>query len=358
MTTRSVHQFVLGVLEKLNIKEESITKFQTGGPDGDLGCNEITISKDTTKAIVDGSGVLFDPLGLDREELNRLADNRVMVREFNKAKLSPKGYLIDINDKNVTLPDGTVVDDGMTFRNNFHLNPASSADLFVPCGGRPESVNTSNLPQILNADGTCKWKYIVEGANLFCTQGARQELEKLGVELFKDASANKGGVTSSSKEVTAALALSDEEFKEHMVQRADGSFPEFYKAYVQDIITIVEKNARDEFECLWQARKDTGLQLCDLTDKVSLKINSLADGIGASNLWDNKKLREVVFKEALPPTLLKQTGLVNFQKRVPLNYQQAIFSTYLACQFVYKIGYTASEFALFDFLRKYESKAQ
>lgn len=34
MTTRSIHQYVLGVLEKLNIKESETTKLQTGGPDG------------------------------------------------------------------------------------------------------------------------------------------------------------------------------------------------------------------------------------------------------------------------------------------------------------------------------------
>ena len=63
MTTRSIHQYVLGILEKLNLKEEECTKFQTGGPDGDLGSNEIKISKDKTIAIVDGSGVIYDPTG-------------------------------------------------------------------------------------------------------------------------------------------------------------------------------------------------------------------------------------------------------------------------------------------------------
>ena len=48
MTTRSVHQYVLGILKKLGKKEEDITKTQTGGPDGDLGSNEIKISKDKT----------------------------------------------------------------------------------------------------------------------------------------------------------------------------------------------------------------------------------------------------------------------------------------------------------------------
>ena len=45
----------------------------------------------------------------------------------------------------------------------------------------------------------------IVGANLFFTQAARLALEKEGVILFKDASANKGGVTSSSLEVIFLL---------------------------------------------------------------------------------------------------------------------------------------------------------
>ncbi len=48
------------------------------------------------------------------------------------------------------------------------------------------------------------------------TQDAREVIEKAGVVMFKDASANKGGVTSSSLEVLAALVLTDEEFRAHM----------------------------------------------------------------------------------------------------------------------------------------------
>merc|ERR1719183_1650216 len=69
MTTSSVHQYVIRLLEELKIKEEDITKVQTGGPDGDLGSNEILISKDKTIGIVDGSGVVYDPVGLNREEI-------------------------------------------------------------------------------------------------------------------------------------------------------------------------------------------------------------------------------------------------------------------------------------------------
>ena len=49
MTTNSVHQFVLETLADEGLMEEEVTKLQTGGPDGDLGSNEILISKDKVK---------------------------------------------------------------------------------------------------------------------------------------------------------------------------------------------------------------------------------------------------------------------------------------------------------------------
>src|SRR6185369_3722164 len=102
------------------------------------------------------------------------------------------------------------------FRNIFHLHPLCKADLFVPCGGRPEAVNLSNVNKMFSESGKPKFKFIVEGANLFLTQDARMVLEKAGVVLYKDASANKGGVTSSSLEVLAALAMTDDEHAQHM----------------------------------------------------------------------------------------------------------------------------------------------
>jgi len=94
MTTRSLHRYVLGCLRKMGLQEEEVTKFLTGGPNGDLGSNEILISKDKTIAVVDGSGVLYDPLGLDREELKRCARARQMISQFDTAKLSPGGFRV------------------------------------------------------------------------------------------------------------------------------------------------------------------------------------------------------------------------------------------------------------------------
>jgi len=215
MTSLSVRQYIYGVLKAHGLAEKDVTKFQTGGPDGDLGSNEILLSKDKTVAIIDGSGVLHDPHGLDRSELVRLAKARKPISHFDKAKLGPEGYQVLVEDQDYQLPSGEIIADGTEFRNNFHFRV--KADLFVPCGGRPEAVNISNVAKLVDADGKPHFKYVVEGANLFFTQQARFWLEKRGVVLYKDSSTNKGGVTSSSLEVLAGMGLNDEEYIENMI---------------------------------------------------------------------------------------------------------------------------------------------
>jgi glutamate dehydrogenase len=104
MTTRSVHQYVLGIYRKLELKEEEVTKMQTGGPDGDLGSNEIKISKDKTVAIVDGSGILCDPDGIDRVDMVRLASKRLVISHFDVTKLGPRGFRVLVEQNDVKLP--------------------------------------------------------------------------------------------------------------------------------------------------------------------------------------------------------------------------------------------------------------
>ena len=78
-----------------------------------------------------------------------------------------------------------MVENGLKFRNEFHLDRLSTADVFIPCGGRPEAVDIANVGALLKEDGTPRFKYIVEGANLFFTQEARLRLEKAGCVIFK-----------------------------------------------------------------------------------------------------------------------------------------------------------------------------
>ena len=352
MTTNSVHEYVLGILRKLGIKEEEITKVQTGGPDGDLGSNEILISKDKTLCIIDGSGVLYDPQGIDREEMIRLAKERVMVKHFDKTKLSKNGFLVLINERNITLPDGSVVESGLTFRNTFHLNPLLKADLFVPCGGRPKSINIQNWKQLLDENGAPRFKYIVEGANLFLTQPARLALEQKGVIIFKDASANKGGVTSSSLEVLASLALTDEEYEEHLCVK-DGKTPEFRNNYVNDVLDIVRENSRLEFEVLWHENKTSKIPLTILTDQLSDKINKVTDSIHKSDLWTDSTLFKAVVEEHCPPSLVKMVGIDEILNRAPENYLQAIVASWLASHFIYEYGLNADEIDFHTYLKRF-----
>ena len=350
MTTRSVHQYVLGICRKLGIKEEDLDKLQTGGPDGDLGSNEIKISKDRTIGIVDGSGVLYDPKGLNREELLRLANERKMVVHFDTSKLSSEGFLVLVDQPSATLPDGNVIERCLEFRNRFHLLPYSTATLFVPCGGRPEAVNITNVQALFHPDGKPRFLYVVEGANLFFTQQARLYLEARGVIIFKDASANKGGVTSSSLEVLAALAFSDDEFHEHMQVHDDAIPPPFYQAYVRDVQTMIEENAELEFECLWMEHHKQKKPLSILSDELSLSILRMVEELEKTTFWDNASLRYQVLSEAFPKTLLQKLGYDTLLARVPIPYLQAIFYSRLASRFVYQYGVNPSQFAFFTFM--------
>jgi glutamate dehydrogenase len=350
MTTAGVHENVLAVLEKLRLQEEALTKVQTGGPDGDLGSNEILISKDRTIAVVDGSGVLYDPQGLDRQELTRLARARVMVDHFDRQRLSKNGFYVGVKDRDVRLPDGTMVPNGEVFRNTFHLSPLAKADLLVPCGGRPGAVNITNWRQLLDEQGRPKFRVIVEGANLFITEEARLRLEERGVPIIKDATANKGGVTSSSLEVYASLALSDEEFKANMVVGADGKVSAFRQRYVGEILAIIKANARAEFELMWGEHQERRIPLTTLTNRISERINATADAIAASELVRDAKLRRKVLSQCTPSALLELVGIDNILARVPENYLDALVATTLATRFIYGKGLAANEVDFYAFI--------
>jgi glutamate dehydrogenase len=352
MTTSSVHQYVIEILKKAGKKESGITKVMTGGPDGDLGSNEILISKDKILAIIDGSGVLYDPKGIDREELKRLAKKRAMIDKFQKDRISPKGYLVKIKDQDVLLPDGEKVLNGLEFRNMFHLHPKFKADLFVPCGGRPASVNINNWTKYIDKKGYPRFKYLVEGANLFITQDARLRLEEHGVILFKDASANKGGVTSSSLEVFASLALNDEEYLSLMCVK-NTKVPSFRKRYIEEILEIIRENARLEFDVIWGEHERLDLPRSVLTDRISEKTNAIADAINRSDLFKDKELFRNVIECCCPQALIEQIGFDKILQRVPQRYLEALFASSLASRYVYKHGLEANEIDFYGYLREY-----
>ncbi|BFZ57982.1 NAD-dependent glutamate dehydrogenase [Savitreella phatthalungensis] len=365
MTSLSVRQYVEGVYEKLGWKEEEVTKIQTGGPDGDLGSNEILLGKEKYVTIIDGAGVLHDPNGLDRSELVRLAKARQMIDAYN-APLSADGYRVLVDDVDLTLPSGEKVANGTNFRNTAHLRDfhagnreaGSSADMFVPCGGRPEAININNVGQLIDeATGKSRLPALVEGANLFVTQDAKLALEKAGCLVYKDASTNKGGVTSSSLEVLASLSFDDAGFRTHMcVDAHTGAEPAFYRAYVASVQDIIRSNARMEFDAIEREHEATSTPRSLISNRLSEAIVKLQEEMASSSLWQDIKLRTTVLNSAFPPLLLQHIGLDTMLERIPESYVRAIFGCFLASRFVYKHGIAPSPFRIYEFISSFDTQ--
>jgi len=358
MTTTSVHTYVLELLKELGEQEENITKVQTGGPDGDLGSNEILMSKDKTIAVVDGSGVLYDPQGLNRDELCRLARRRIPVKHFSRSFLGEQGFMVTVEEADVCLSDGSVWRTGAELRDKFHLTPYATADLFVPCGGRPNSVSSENVKQLFTPEGKPKFRMVVEGANLFFSDGARASLEDAGVHVFRDASTNKGGVTSSSLEVFSALALSIEEHTDLMTYDPScGAEPsDFYRQYVQQVLRLITDNAKQEFHAIWKSNCQSGLSKVEATQKISLHINQMQDNIqqhiSSISTTERETLVRRVLQLAVPPLIVQHIGIDGITKRVPENYIHAIVGAWIASRYVYRHGVCGSEVAFFLFMRE------
>lgn len=142
-------------------------------------------------------------------------------------------------------------------------------------------------------------------------------------------------MTSSSLEVLAGLALSTDEYVEHMIFK-DGKPSPFYESYVRDIQQIIVWNAASEFACIW--REHTRLQGSKsrtlISDELSSHLNDLQAELEASDLFDDLPSRKGVLRRAVPKTLVDQIGLEKVMGRLPEAYQRAMFSSWVASHFV------------------------
>jgi len=356
MTTHGVRQYVEDIISKKGLNQQEITKFQTGGPDGDLGSNEILLSEEKIVALADGSGVLCDPSGLNRKELTRLARLRLPATAYRRERFSKDGFFVGINDRDITLPDGTRVANGTEFRDSFHFYPDLRADLFVPCGGRPKAININNWRQFLDDDREPRAGIIVEGANLFITQEARLRLEEAGAVIIKDASANKGGVTSSSLEVLASLVLPDREYRRLMTVDPGKKPSGFRSRYIAEIIKHIRSNAHLEFKILWKAHQATGEPFSILSDRLSDKINRTTDLISESSLMRRRLLMLKVIESHCPKPLLRKYSPREIASRLPASYRCAFFAASLASDYVYRRGLETDELDFIEFVETYARK--
>ena len=254
VTSIGVIRFAEVIMQELgtDMHTEPFSVKFTGGPNGDVAGNGMRLllercPKVEIKLIVDGTGAVFDPEGLDKDALSNivLQDD---VEGYDPEALHLGGFILyrlktrkdGISDvyKRLTMTESGLKENWIStdkFNKNFNnIIFEVETDLFIPAGGRPETINENNVERYFNEEGIASSKVIVEGANSFITPAARQTLQQKGVVIMRAASANECGVISSSYEIIANLIFSDDEFLAHK------------EAYVNDVIAILNQMAELE----------------------------------------------------------------------------------------------------------------
>ncbi|NTU59958.1 MAG: amino acid dehydrogenase, partial [Deltaproteobacteria bacterium] len=158
VTSRGVVSFAEVTLAELGIdaRRDPFTVKLTGGPNGDVAGNALKLLLERCPAmrirlVVAGSGALYDPEGIDREELGRLV-LRKNVDDFDPARLHAGGFLLSQRGRRheglrelfrrvERTAEG--LEERWVSSDDFHrefegLVFSVPADLFLPCGGRPE----------------------------------------------------------------------------------------------------------------------------------------------------------------------------------------------------------------------------
>uniref|UniRef100_A0A7S2ATQ0 Uncharacterized protein n=1 Tax=Alexandrium andersonii TaxID=327968 RepID=A0A7S2ATQ0_9DINO len=154
------------------------------------------------------------------------------------------------------------------------------------------------------------------------------------------------------------MALSDEDHKQLMTYNPEegGAPPTFYQEYVQQILATIKENADQEFKAIWAQNRAESTFKVDLTRRLSGKINQMQDSIQsnfAAVMTDEERdqLVRTVLAKAVPPLILQRIGVDGVLSRVPANYVGAIVGAWVASNFVYRHGMTATEVAFFCFMR-------
>lgn len=319
---------ILKNLLGLDPRAERFTVKITGGPRGDVAGNAMQrLMRDYGRnaaivAVSDGHGAAYDPAGLDHEELTRLIAGDRSIAEFDPGRLSGQGVVAA-----ASTPEGARLRDT--------LHNTARADLFLPCGGRPDTINARNWRDFLDADGKPTARAVVEGANLFLSPEARDRLQEAGVLAVHGSSANKCGVICSSYEVLAGLTLSDEEF---LAVKDE---------YAAQVLGILRERAAAEAGLLVREYKARGGRrpLTAITVDLSKEINTLADLLHARLDKDVQSAQDIQSDPALSGVLLGYCPRVLAQRyaerliaRVPLGHLLALLSSAAASRIVYNEG--------------------
>ncbi len=351
MTTTGVMGSFRTLITHYGAREENLNLMITGGPDGDLGANEIQCYKGKICLVIDGGSILFDPRGLDRETLMKIAfmrhtSPRANSLAFPVEKLSPQGFLVPLRAKDITLPDGTIVEDGAIFHRTFLSEPdnrrfikQANIRAFIPCGGFKDTVNRGNVKAFLSVFK--ELRFIVDGANVFFDDAARRQIATTtDIKHIKDTTANKGGVFSSSIAEVLTGFLFAEDYEKMLLNDAETRW-----ALIRDIMLLVDKYARAETQMLIHMHEaDPSVPLFDLSEKTSEQIFALQriceENISA--ILKDEPLVWKVLENYIPSILVKRLGkesilnTLNSKELEP--YRDAIITKKLSSLAFYNFG--------------------
>ncbi|MBU2453091.1 MAG: NAD-glutamate dehydrogenase, partial [Proteobacteria bacterium] len=351
MTTTSIMGAFRTLIAHYDCKEEDLNLMMTGGPDGDLGSNEIQCYKGKICLIVDGGSVLFDPDGLDKKELMKIAfmrhsSPRVNSLGYPSDKLGKNGFQVLLKGKNITLPDGTFVEDGAMFHRTFLTDPANRKYIepaniraFIPCGGFKDTINHGNVRQFASLFKDLR--FIVEGANVFFDDASRRYIAaSTDIRQIKDSSANKGGVFSSAVAEVLTAFLFGNEYEKHLLEDKTTRW-----ALIQDIITLVSTYASAETDMLIRIyEKDPLVPLFVLSEKTSEQIFAF-QAIVAEHIQSvlaDEKLLWNILEAYTPKILVKNLGrdaILNIMNSEELSsYRNAIITKKLSAVAFYQNG--------------------
>ena len=349
VTSTGVVKFAESTMKELgiDIREDPFTVKFTGGPNGDVAGNAIRIMlercpKVKIALILDGTAAVCDPAGADHGELGRILLKQDLDA-FDPAALHTGGFMIlrtgsrreGLRElfRRVAKTDRGLVEEWISldeFSKEYgELVFTVPADLFIPAGGRPETIDKENWERFFLPDGTPSARAIVEGANSFITPAARIELQKKGIIVMRDASANKCGVISSSYEIIANLLLSEKEFLEHK------------ERYVADVLEILEKRAADEARLILRRRREQpGLLCTEISDSLSTEINANYARLfrffqGRPGLSLQPLFRRAVLAH-LPKIITEEPRFRRRLAQLPQKYLSAILAAEIGSSMVYK----------------------
>ena len=265
---------------------------------------------------------------------------------FPAEKLGPRGFQVPIGEKNIPLPDGTLVADGALFHRNFLSDPENrrfirEADIraFIPCGGFKDTVTRGNVKGFLSIFR--ELRFIVEGANVFFDDAARRYIATTtGIKQIKDTTANKGGVFSSSiSEVLTAFLFGDG-YEAGLLEDAETRW-----ALIRDIMALVDTYARAETEMLIRIHDaDPSVPLFDLSERTSERIFALQAVLQEriADILADDLLVWRVMEHYIPAVLIQRLGkekimeTLNAPELSP--YRDAILTKKLSSMAFYRHG--------------------